>query len=222
MTLINNLLDTMKILMCNVQYRTFHTSLPKILGIFKSLQKRRSADKATVLGVFSKEEWNKLASDKKGEHKLFDCGGCMNNPKLKEMLACFFITARFKKLAEEKRISGKPTKKFDKQSAKVFIEESEPPSILNTYDEFIDAKSIRNINTAKKETAVVRNFGGAVSLSSLNRHRMVDGFESKKASEVRTLKNITDIKEGRKRQHDHVGYLDKLSGKWNLKACLDM
>ena len=92
----------------NVQYRTFHTSLPKILGIFKSLQKRRSVDKATVLGVFSKEEWNKLASDKKGEHKLFDCGGCMNNPKLKEMLACFFVTAMFKKLAEEKRISGKP------------------------------------------------------------------------------------------------------------------
>ena len=56
------------------------------------------------------------------------------------------------------------------------------------------AKSIRNINTAKIETAVVRNFGGAVSLSCLNRHR-VDGFESKKAAEVKTLKNITDIKE---------------------------
>ena len=72
----------------------------------------------------------------------------------------------------------------------------------------------------KKETAVVRSFGGAVSLSCLNRHRMVDGFESKKAAEVRTLKNINDIKEDRK-QHNHVGDLNKLSGKWNSKACLD-
>ena len=89
----------------------------------------------------------------------------MNNPKLKETLACFFVTARFKKLAEEKELIGKPTKKFDRENAKAFVEECVPTSILNTYDEFIAAKSIRNINTAKKETAVVRNFGGAVSLS---------------------------------------------------------
>ena len=49
---------------------------------------------------------------------------------------------------------------------------------------------------------------------------MVDGFESKKATESRTLKNITDIKEGLKRQHDHVRDLEKLSGKCNPKACL--
>ena len=52
----------------------------------------------------------------------------------------------------------------------------------------VAAESITNINTAKKETAVVSSFGGSVSLSCLNRHRMVDGFESKKAAEVRTLK----------------------------------
>ena len=49
----------------NVKYRTFHQYLPKIVGSFQSLQKRRSGDKATVLNVFSKEEWNKLASEKK-------------------------------------------------------------------------------------------------------------------------------------------------------------
>ena len=89
------------------------------------MQKRRSVDKAPVLDVFSKEEWNKLASDKKAEHKLFDCGGCINNPKLKET-PCFFATARFKKLAEEKGLIGKPTKKFDRQSAKAFVEERVP------------------------------------------------------------------------------------------------
>ena len=61
----------------------------------------------------------------------------------------------------------------------------------------------------------MRSFGGAVSLSCLNRHRMVDGLESKKAAEVRTLQNITNIREGLKRRHDHVGDFDKLSGKWN-------
>ena len=38
----------------NYEYRTLHTNLPKILSTFKSLQKRRSADKATVLDIFSK------------------------------------------------------------------------------------------------------------------------------------------------------------------------
>ena len=140
----------------------------------------------------------------------------MNNPKHKETLGLSIVTARFKK-SEEK---GKPTKECGRESAKAFVEERVPPSILSIYDESVAAESIRNINTAKKETAVVRRFGGSVSLSCLNRHRMVDGFESKKAAEVRTLKNITDINEGLKRQHDHVGDLEKLSGKWNSNACL--
>ena len=86
----------------NVQYRTFRTYFPKILGSFKSLQKRRREDKATVLSVFSKSEWDKLASEKIAEHKLFDCDACMNNPKLNQTLACFFVTTRFQKLANEK------------------------------------------------------------------------------------------------------------------------
>ena len=50
---------------------------------------------------------------------------------------------------------------------------------------------------------------------------MVDGFESKKAAAARRLNDITDIHEGRKRQHDHVGDLGKLDGKWRSKDCLD-
>ena len=49
----------------NVKYRTFQDYLPKIVASFKNLQKRRSGDKTTVLNVFSKDEWNKLASEKK-------------------------------------------------------------------------------------------------------------------------------------------------------------
>ena len=101
----------------NIKYRTLQDYLPKIVGSFKSLQKRRSGDKVTVLNAFSKEEWNKLASEKKADHKLFDCGGCMNNPKLKETLGCFFVTEKFKKLAEEKGLTGKPVAKFNRESA---------------------------------------------------------------------------------------------------------
>ena len=50
----------------NVQYRTFHTSLPKKLGTFKSLQKRRSVDKATVLGVSLRRNGINLLQMKKG------------------------------------------------------------------------------------------------------------------------------------------------------------
>ena len=87
---------------------------------------------------------------KKAEHKLFDCGGCTNNPKLKETLACFFVTTRFQKLAEEK-LSGKPTKEFDRESAKAFVEERVPTSILNIYDESVAAESIRKSILRKKK-----------------------------------------------------------------------
>ena len=92
----------------NVKYRTFHDYLPKIVGSFQSLQKRRSGDEATVLNVFPKEEWNKLASETKADDKLFACGGCMNNPNLKGTLGRFFVTEKFKKLVEEKGLTGKP------------------------------------------------------------------------------------------------------------------
>ena len=128
---------------------------------------------------------------KKADYKLFDCGGCMNNPKLKETLGRFFGTEKFKKLAEEKGLTGKPVAKFNRESATAFVEKCVPLSILNTYDDSIAAKCIRNINDAKRGTAVVRSFRGggegAVSLSCLNRHRMVDGFECKNAAEIRTM-----------------------------------
>ena len=111
----------------NVQYKTFNKYFPKIVGSLKSLQKRRFRDRTTFLEVFSKGEWNKLVSEKKAEHKLFDCDGCMNNPKLKETLGCFIVTTRFKKLAEEKGINEKPTEIFGRESAKTFVEERVPP-----------------------------------------------------------------------------------------------
>ena len=145
----------------------------------------------------------------------------MNNPKLKETLGRFFVTEKFKKLAEEKGLTGKPVAKFNRESATAFVEKCVPLSILNTYDDSIAAKCIRNINDAKKGTAVVRSFVGAISLSCLNRHRMVDGFECKNAAEIRTMKNIADIKEGVKRPHNRVGDFVNLSSKWNSEACLD-
>ena len=85
-----------------MQFTTFRTYFPKVLGSFDSLQKRRREGKATVLSVFSQSEWDKLVPEKKAEHTLFDCDGCMNNPKLNQTLACFFVTTTFQKLANEK------------------------------------------------------------------------------------------------------------------------
>ena len=93
----------------------------------------------------------------------------MNNPKLIETRECFFVTARFKKLSEEKGLVGKPTKRFDRESAKAFVEERVLLSIRNTNNESIAAKSIRNINTAKKETTVVRSCRGGGCFSELSK-----------------------------------------------------
>ena len=84
----------------------------------------------------------------------------MNNPKLKGTLGRFFVTEKFKKLAEEKGLTGKPVAKFNREIATAFVEECVSLSILNTYDDSIAAKCIRNINDVKKGTAVVRSFGG--------------------------------------------------------------
>ena len=54
----------------------------------------------------------------------------LNNPKLKQTLGCFIVTTRFKKLAEEKGVSEKPTEKFGRESAKTFVEERVPPPPL--------------------------------------------------------------------------------------------
>ena len=146
----------------------------------------------------------------------------MNDTQLKETLGLFLITAKFKKLAGEKGIANannKENTKSNGESVKIKVQERVPPTMLRAYNEAIACETVKDINKKSKSSSVVRSFGGAVSLNCLNRHRMVKSFESKSDAEKRTLKNTEAIKEGRKRQHNPLGNLDKY--KWQSKECLD-
>ena len=62
------------------------------------------------------------------------------------------------------------------------------------------------------------NIGGDVSLSCLNRLRMVQQFETKSDAEERTRNNKENIEAGRKRRHNPVGNLVKYE--WQSEECL--
>ena len=51
----------------------------------------------------------------------------MNNPKLEETLGRFFVTEKFKKLAEEQGLTGKHVAKFNREIATAFVGERVPP-----------------------------------------------------------------------------------------------
>ena len=62
-------------------------------------------------------------------------------------------------------------------------------------------------------------FGGKSSLSTRDRLRKTDGFESYDDAIKRTKENRLKIKSGQKRQHDHTGSLSSYN--WNSEGCLD-
>ena len=65
------------------------------------MAKRRCADKEYILNVFCKKEWEKLSDEKKSQHQLFNCNGCLNDIELKKALGFFSITSKFMKVVEE-------------------------------------------------------------------------------------------------------------------------
>ena len=89
----------------SVEYKHFKKYDPKIVSHFRNLGKTRSVDKDIVLHEFSNRKWNELLPEKKSEHQLFNCNGCLNDTELKQTLGLFLITAKFKKLAMERGIS---------------------------------------------------------------------------------------------------------------------
>ena len=104
---------------------------------------------------------------------------------------------------------------------KSLVEERVPKYLLNVYDEAIASKSVKDATKSKRETSVTRVYGGGCSIRRLNEHRLVDGFESKKDAEIRTLNDKFQISSGLKRRHKPVGDLEKLADTWRSKECLD-
>ena len=83
-------------------FKTFRLYFPKILDNFKAIQKKRRNDKATILQIFCRENWDKFTTQQKTEHCLFNCKGCLGNVDHKKAMGLFHITAFFKKRGPRK------------------------------------------------------------------------------------------------------------------------
>ena len=79
-------------------------------------------------------------------------------------------------------------------------------------------EAVKDINQTWKSTSVLRNFGGDVSLSCLNRLRMVQQFETISDAAERTQNNKEDIEAGRKRRRNPIGNLANYE--WESEECL--
>ena len=101
----------------------------------KNLAKRKSADKEYILKVFGKKEWEKLSDEKKSQHQLFNCNGCLNDIELKKALGFFLITSKFMKVVEEHGIvDNAENKSRDKENMnnKGIVQNLPPPPHYNT------------------------------------------------------------------------------------------
>ena len=84
----------------------------------------------------------------------------------------------------------------NKKTVKKIVQKLVPPTTLKAYNEQISLEAVKNINQTWKSTSVLRNFGGDVSLSCLNRLRMVQQFETISDAAERTQNNKEDIEAG--------------------------
>ena len=75
------------------EYEKFKKSFKKIVEDMSCLSKckRTSADKQTLMKVFSIECWNDLSPESKSKHSLYDCNECLDDPQLKVAMELFYI-----------------------------------------------------------------------------------------------------------------------------------
>ena len=108
----------------------------------------------------------------------------------------------------------------NKKTVKKIVQKLVPPTTLKAYNEQISLEAVKDINQTWKSTSVLRNFGGDVSLSYLNRLRMVQQFETISDAAERTQNNKEDIEAGRKRHRNPIGNLANYE--WESEECLKL
>ena len=162
----------------NVRYDAFVKYGAKISSAMKNLNKRRSMDRELVLKIFSMEKWRELSPVNKGQHELFECKGCLDDPSFKSALSSFMISNHimFDKVAKENGIATtKTSKKIDEEindnggdkkrvrsadSVIKIVQDRVPASTLKMYDRAMAKKVVNEINEINKNTVVTRTFGG--------------------------------------------------------------
>ena len=110
----------------NFEFKSFIDYFPKLLTnmAYLSKSKKTSADKVTILKVFSENNWIKLTVEQKQTHTLYECNGCMKDPQFKKIMGLFHNqTKEFKCIAKAKGIdlqnakqkAGDAIKKLDNE-----------------------------------------------------------------------------------------------------------
>ena len=74
-----------------VDLKHFKSNFPRIVEVFKKLNKRNSETKEILQETFSKEAWDALSDKKKLTHRLDNCRGCLDDNNLKQSLGKFPI-----------------------------------------------------------------------------------------------------------------------------------
>ena len=141
----------------------------------------------------------------------------MNDSELKHGLGLFLITTpQFKNLAMEKEILFKPSIVKD---VDVEIKELVPAALLEKHDTKARLAMKTDVEEQFSLTAVETAFGGKNSLRSRNNICMFRYFENQQVAQERTLKQLGDIREGKRRPNNHTGNLQRYE--WRSQDCLD-
>ena len=203
----------------NFSRKSLTNNLSKIVANMCSLTKKQQgkSNKQTLANVFSKKKWLELAPEKKVKHRLFKCDGCLNDSELKHGLGLFLIsTPQFKTIAMEKGILFKPSIVKD---VEMQMKELVPASLLEKYDTNVRLAMKTDVEERFRLTAVETAFGGKQSLQSRQNIRMFRCFENQQDAEERTLKQLENIREGKRCANNHAGNLQ--SYEWRSQDCLD-
>ena len=82
--------------------------------------------------------------------------------------------------------------------------ENHSPAELKKHDTSVSLATVRDIESQWKTTSVERTYGLNMSLNTRHNHRMSQSYETVKDAEIRTLRQIEEIKSGVKKIFLHL------------------
>ena len=139
----------------NFEFKSFIDNFRKLITnmAYLTKSKKTSPDKATILDVFSENNWVKLTVEQKQTHTLYECNGCMKDPQFKKIMGLFHNHSKeFKSIAKSKGIDQIVKQKAgDTQAHKSILDledkENHSPAELKKHDTSVSLATIRDIES---------------------------------------------------------------------------
>ena len=208
----------------SVSYQTFQQSFPKIIQNIDDLSKnKRKTDHKLISRTFDHKN---LGDEEKNEHTLFDCSKCMSDDVYSKALGCFYVPEKFKSIAKKNGITIPTNEEREfikgekrKENLEEKMKELVPSNLLAKYKKEVQKETVNQINESRKETSVLRCFGGGLSINKYNAHRLKESFETADEALVRSQGENKKIKNGEKKPKKHVGKIENYN--FDQDECLD-